>query len=95
MTIGAVEANYKFKYFISYRQKNTGKMARAQGKHREFGINWSVATLKSTDFRQHFLFCFVFIFIFICKLIVGGGFRYAHTGADCEKEKLNSYQVKY
>ena len=25
--------------------KNTGKMAKAQGKHKEFGINWSVATL--------------------------------------------------
>ena len=34
-------------------QKNTGKMARAQGKHREFGINWSVATLKKeTDIRE-------------------------------------------
>ena len=47
MTMGAVEAIYKFKYFIFYRQKNTGKMARAQEKHREFGINWSVATLIS------------------------------------------------
>ena len=43
--MGVVEAIYKFKYFIFCRQKNTGKMARAQGKHREFGINWSVATL--------------------------------------------------
>ena len=42
---GLVEAINKFKYFIFCRQKNTGKMARAQGKHREFGINWSVATL--------------------------------------------------
>ena len=42
---GGVEAIYKFKYFIFCQQKNTGKMARAQGKHREFGINWSVATL--------------------------------------------------
>ena len=33
----------KIFYFLS--TKNTGKMARAQGKHREFGINWSVATL--------------------------------------------------
>ena len=43
-----VGAIYKFKYFIFCQQKNTGKMARAQGKqgkHREFGINWSVATL--------------------------------------------------
>ena len=31
-------------YFLSTK-KNTGKMVRAQGKHREFGINWSVATL--------------------------------------------------
>ena len=43
--MGVVEAIYKFKYFIFCQQKNTGKMARAQGKHREFGINWSVATL--------------------------------------------------
>ena len=35
----------KFKYFIFCRQTNTGKLARAQGKHKEFGINWSVATL--------------------------------------------------
>ena len=46
MAMGVVEAIYKFKYFIFCRQKSTGKMARAQGKHREFGINWSVATLK-------------------------------------------------
>ena len=43
--MGVVEAIYKFKYFIFCQQKNTGKMARAQGKHREFGVNWSVATL--------------------------------------------------
>ena len=43
--MGVVEAIYKFKYFIFCRQKNTGKMARAQGKHREFGIKWSVVTL--------------------------------------------------
>ena len=41
---GMVEAIYKLTYFIICRQKNTGKMARAQGKDREFGINWSVAT---------------------------------------------------
>ena len=45
MAMGVVEVIYKLKYFIFCRQKNTGKMARAQGKHREFGINWSVATL--------------------------------------------------
>ena len=45
MAIGVVEAIYKLIYFIFCQQKNTGKMARAQGKHREFGINWSVATL--------------------------------------------------
>ena len=43
--MGVVEAIYKFKYFIFCQQKNIGKMARAQGKDREFGINWSVATL--------------------------------------------------
>ena len=32
---GRVEAIYKLKYFIICRQKNTGKMARAQGKDRE------------------------------------------------------------
>ena len=48
MAIGVVKAIYKSKYFIFCRQKHrengksTGKM---QGKHREFGINWSVATL--------------------------------------------------
>ena len=46
MVMGVVEAIYKFKYFIFCRQKNTGKMARAQGKHREFGINWSMVTLE-------------------------------------------------
>ena len=35
MVVGVVEAIYKFKYFIFHRQKNTGKMARAQGKDRE------------------------------------------------------------
>ena len=45
MAMGVVEVIYKFKYFIFCQQKNTGKMARAQGKHRELGINWSVATL--------------------------------------------------
>ena len=35
MAMGVVEAIYKFKYFIFCRQKNTGKMARAQGKDRE------------------------------------------------------------
>ena len=40
-----MEAIYKLKYFIVCRLKNTGKIARAQGKHREFGINSSVATL--------------------------------------------------
>ena len=46
--MGVVEAIYKFKYFIFCQQKNTGKMARAQGKHREFGINCSVATLNGS-----------------------------------------------
>ena len=41
-----MEAIYKFKYFIIFRLKNTGKMARTQGKRREFGINWNVAILK-------------------------------------------------
>ena len=45
MAMGLVEAIYRLKYFIYCRQKNTGKMARTQGKHRVFGINWSVATL--------------------------------------------------
>ena len=45
MAIGVVEAIYRFKYLIFYRQKNTGKMTRAQGKHREFSLNQSVATL--------------------------------------------------
>ena len=57
MAMGVVEAIYKFKYFIFCRQKNTGKMARAQGKHREFGIEWSVATL--------ILFCFVFFVFYL------------------------------
>ena len=35
MAMGLVEAIYKFKYFIFCQQKNTGKMARAQGKDRE------------------------------------------------------------
>ena len=43
--MGEVEAIYKLKYFIFLLTKNTGKMARAQGKHKEFSINWSVATL--------------------------------------------------
>ena len=48
MAMGVVEAIYKFKYFIFCRQKkNTGKIVRALGKHREFGINWSVVTLFS------------------------------------------------
>ena len=38
--MGVVDAIYKLKYFIICQQKNTGKMARAQGKHREFGVNW-------------------------------------------------------
>ena len=45
MAIGVVEAIYRFKYLIFYRKKNTGKMTRAQGKHREFSLNQSVATL--------------------------------------------------
>ena len=32
-----------FYFFVD--KKKTGKIARAQGKHREFGINWSVAAL--------------------------------------------------
>ena len=46
-----MEAIYKLKYFIVCGLKNTengkstGKTARAQGEHREFGINSSVATL--------------------------------------------------
>ena len=35
MTMGVVDAIYKLKYFIFCRQKNTGKMAIAQGKDRE------------------------------------------------------------
>ena len=35
MAMGVVGAIYKFKYFIFCRQKNTGKMTRAQGKDRE------------------------------------------------------------
>ena len=43
MAMEVVEAIYKLKCFIYCR--NIGRMVRAQGKHREFGINWSVATL--------------------------------------------------
>ena len=46
MAIGVVEAIYRFKYLIFLSIKNTGKMTRAQGKHREFSLNQSVATLK-------------------------------------------------
>ena len=45
LVMGEVEVIYKLKYFIFCRQKNTGEMARAQGKYREFSINGSVATL--------------------------------------------------
>ena len=45
MAMWVVEAIYKLKYIIFCQAKNTGKMARAQGKHREFGIDWSMATL--------------------------------------------------
>ena len=45
MAMVMMEAFYKLKYFIVCRLKNTGIMARAQGKHREFGINLNVATL--------------------------------------------------
>ena len=40
-----VDGIYKLKYFIFCQQKTQGKMARTQGKHGEFGIVWSVATL--------------------------------------------------
>ena len=50
--MGVVEAIYKLKYFIFCQQKNTGKMARAQGKDREFCINWSVATV----YLHHFIY---------------------------------------
>ena len=43
MGIGGGYLQIKVFYFLS--TKNTGKMARAQGKHRDLGINWSVATL--------------------------------------------------
>ena len=50
MAMWVVEAIYKLKYLIFCQQKNKGKMARAQGKtqgkHREFVIDWSVATLE-------------------------------------------------
>ena len=55
MAMGVVEANYKFKYFIFCRPKNTGKMERAQGKLREFDVNWSVATLKFVSQTTMFL----------------------------------------
>ena len=42
--MGAVEAYLQIKIFYFLLTKNMGKMARAQGKHREFDINWSVAT---------------------------------------------------
>ena len=38
-----------FKFFC--QQKNTGKRARVQGKHREFDINGSVATLYCANAR--------------------------------------------
>ena len=37
---------FQIKIFYSLLTTNTEKMARAQGKHREFVINWSLATLK-------------------------------------------------
>ena len=42
MAMGTVEAIYKLNilFFV-----DTGKIARGQGNHREFGINWSVVTL--------------------------------------------------
>ena len=46
MAIGVVEAIYRFKYLIFFiDKKNTGKITRPQGKHREFSLNQSVATL--------------------------------------------------
>ena len=49
----------QIKIFYFFVSKNTGKMARAQGKHREFGINWSVATLSHLDGTfQHCYKCF-------------------------------------
>ena len=58
---GVVETTYKIKilYFL-LTKNNTGKMARAQGKHGEFGINWSVATL-SNDI---FFLCYAIIITF-------------------------------
>ena len=35
-----------------------GKMVRAQGKHREFGINWSVATLENLAMVLTILYSF-------------------------------------
>ena len=46
MAIRVVEAIYRFKDLIFYQLKDTGKMTRAQGKHREFSLNQSVATLR-------------------------------------------------
>ena len=46
MAMGVMEAIYKFKYFIFCQQKETqGKWQEHREKDREFGINWSVATL--------------------------------------------------
>ena len=48
MVKGMVETIYKLKYFIFFiDEKNTGKKIRAQGKHREFCLDGSVATLNN------------------------------------------------
>ena len=38
-------AGSQIKGFFNLAKKNTGKMVRAQGKHREFDLDWSVTTL--------------------------------------------------
>ena len=54
MAMVMMEAIYKLKYFIVCRLKNTGKMARAHWKQREFGINLSMATLHVFKFLYVF-----------------------------------------
>ena len=47
MAVGVIECHfiYKLKYCIFFVDKNTGKKAKSIGKHREFCLEGSVATL--------------------------------------------------
>ena len=77
MVVWVVETIYKVKYFIflsiKKHRENAKSTGKRQGKHREFCLDGSVATLLNLITlisASHHYSCQIFIFLVACEVVV-------------------------